>query len=151
MPDPSTEKVYEWENSWPQWNYNSLTLDGCRQLIHLACKQYGIEPPTVTQHNVRSLSWCIPTRRIISLQAVGPNNRGGKNASTALHEAAHQIAWDGFGNKIDDHGPTWLGIYMWLLEKAEVAPAVALHATARAHGLKWRYMPPSRYRALRAA
>lgn len=143
MADPGTEKVYDWEDDWTQWNYNSLTLAGCRELIRTAAAKYDLPPPTVKQHNVRSLSWCIPTRNQISLQARGPDNRGGKNAATALHEAAHYIAWHYFGNRIDDHGPTWLGIYLWLLEAAEVAPPLALHATARARGLRWRHMPPN--------
>lgn len=62
----------------------------------------------------------------------------GKNTATALHEAAHLIVSDLFGGNVQDHGPTFLGVYMWLLETAGVAPRTALHATAREHGLKWR-------------
>lgn len=65
-------------------------------------------------------------------------SRKGKNAATALHEAAHLIAHDLYGDRGQDHGPTFLGVYMWLLETAGVAPRIALHATARAHGLRWR-------------
>lgn len=141
--DPHKEKVYEWEDGWAQWDYNSLTLPACRGLVRTACAKYGLAPPVVKQHNIRSLSYCIPSKDVISLQGVGPDNKGGKNAAVALHEAAHYIAWKYFGEKIADHGPTWLGIYMWLLEAAEVAPATALHATAREKGLRWRHMPPN--------
>lgn len=65
-------------------------------------------------------------------------SRAGKNVATALHEAAHLIVNDLFSGAAQDHGPTFLGVYMWLLETAGVAPKIALHATARAHGLKWR-------------
>jgi hypothetical protein len=144
--DPHSKRVYAWEDSWPQWNYNSLTLASCRTLIAVACKQYRLLAPRVIQHNKRTLSWCEPVKDRISLQGVGPNNRGGKNAAVCLHEAAHHIAWKYFGDRIADHGPTWLGIYMWLLESAEVAPAVALHASARKFGLRWRRLPPSALR-----
>ena len=65
-------------------------------------------------------------------------SRRGKNVATALHEAAHIIVFDKFGDKPQDHGPTFMGVYLWLLTTAGVAPRIALEATARANGLKWR-------------
>lgn len=136
-------KVYEWEDSWYDWGANTCSLRECRRLIATACAKFHLAPPTVTQHHKASMSWCMPAHGRISLQAVGSKpGRGGKNPATALHEAAHYIAWSHHGNRIDDHGPTFLGYYMWLLEAAKIAPDTALHASARKHGLRWRKIKP---------
>jgi len=145
--DPQKEALYAWEDTWYDWGENSLTLAQCRKLIRGACRKYGVPPPAVKQHT-RSMSWCMPTAYLISMQAASPEkpNRSGKNPATALHEAAHHIAYFYFKDKIQDHGPSFLGIYMWLLESAKIAPEVALHASARKHGLRWRHLPPTRLR-----
>lgn len=142
--DPQRDAVYKFEDAFPWAWQNSMTLAQCRMLVRSACQAYGVEPPTVVQHKRRSLSWCIPSRRQISLQAVGPGNRGGKNASTALHEAAHQIVYDYCGDRVQDHGMTFCGVYFWLLVKAGW-PEVAIHAVARSVGLRWADRPPAAF------
>lgn len=139
--DPQREKLYDFEDRFPWANQNNATLAQCRDVIRAACKTYGVKPPTVTQHNLREISWCMPVRRKISLQGVGPGNKGGKNAATALHEAAHQIVWDLCGARAADHGPTFCGIFFHLLTMVGW-PAVAIRATAREHGVKWVERPP---------
>lgn len=84
----------------------------------------------------------MPESKRISIQGGDHHARGGRNAATALHEAAHQIAFALYGESIQDHGPTWLGIYLDLLVRARVAPRVALEATLRSHGLTWRAVSP---------
>jgi hypothetical protein len=136
--DPRRQAVYQWEDSWPGWNYNSIGIKDCRILIRRACKWYKVKPPTIVHHNVRSMSFAIPTKNYISLQGGEHKERGGRNVPTALHEAAHHIAWSLHGDRIQDHGATWLGIYIDLLIRARVAPAVALEASARSFNLKWK-------------
>lgn len=63
---------------------------------------------------------------------------GSRNVPIVMHEVAHHIAWCLHGERIQDHGATWLGIYLKLLVIAKVAPQLALEATARSHGLKWK-------------
>jgi len=141
-----TDNVYRFEDDWSGWNRNQFTLAECRLLIRSALDLYGCPPVTVAQHKRRSLSWCCPSVRRMSLQAKGPNNLGGKNAATCLHEAAHQIGYDLYGQRIDDHGPTFVGIYLALLVKAKVAPGPALEAQLRHRGVKWRTGVVRRYR-----
>lgn len=143
--DPQKDQLYVWEDSWWGWNRNLLTLKYCRAAIETACAYYDVQPPKVTQHHVRSLSYSIPVSRVISLQAVAPDGKGGLNLPTALHEATHQIIWDKFKNRATDHGPSFLGVYLWLLEKAGVATGEALSASARSFNLKWRHMHPARF------
>lgn len=147
--DPQKDRLYCWEDSWWGWDRNLISLKDCRAAIQTACAYYGVQPPTVTQHHVRDISFSLPAKRIISMQAVGKEGftppRGGKNLPVSLHEAAHQIIWDKFKNRATDHGPSFLGVYLWLLEKAGVATGDALQASARGYGLKWRHMAPMRF------
>ena len=140
MTDRQVEDLYDFEDRFPWANHNNATLAQCRTIIHAACTAYGVKPPTVVQHG-DSLSWCIPKRRKISLQGSGRGNKGGKNAATALHEAAHQIVYDLCGNRVQDHGPTFCGVYFHLLTMAGW-PAAAIRAVAREHGVRWVERPP---------
>lgn len=141
------DAVYQFEDDWPAWNRNQLTLAQCRTLIRSACEHYRVPHPRVRQHKVRAMSWYMPAKRLISLQAVGPDNKGGKNSATALHEAAHHIGFRLYGARIDDHGPTFVGIYLHLLVKACVAPRPALEAQLRYRRVKWIEKAPARPRA----
>jgi hypothetical protein len=136
--DPQKAALYAWEESWGPWNFYSLTLTECREWVEMSCAYYDVPPPRVRQHRTREYSWCHTGMGVISMQGGKHRARGGRNPSQALHEVAHWIVFQRFGDKPQDHGPTFLGVYMWLLEAACVAPRVALHASARAHGLKWR-------------
>ena len=137
--DPHKDDVYRWEDSWPGWDKNHVTLKDCRTVIDLACRAYDVSCPVVKVHHKRSISFCVPTKGYISLQGWAFKAQGGLNVATALHEAAHYIAWHLHKERIQDHGPTFFGIYLDLLIRAKVAPRVALEATARTHKLRWKY------------
>lgn len=139
--DRQREDLYDFEDRFPWANQNNATLEQCREVVRSACDTYGVSPPTVVQHNKRSLSYCLPHSRRISLQAAGPENKGGKNVATALHEAAHQIVFDLRGNRVEDHGPTFCGVFFHLLTMAGW-PAAAIRAVAREHGVRWVERPP---------
>ncbi len=134
--DPQQAAVYDWESEWKAWNREELTLDECRTAIRWACAQFEVAPPPIRQHNSRAYPWYDTALHLASFSPRG------KNAATALHEAAHVITWNLYGETAQDHGPTFMGVYMWLLETAGVAPRIALRATARAHGIKWRRLDP---------
>jgi hypothetical protein len=137
--DPQKERLYEWEASFARWNKNVLTLKECKALIYDACDAHGVPRPTVKQHHQRSLSWNLPESNLIDMQGGGHQKPGGRNEATALHEAAHQVCWCLYRNRIADHGPRYLGIYLDLLVRAGVSTRKALEATARAYKLKWAY------------
>jgi hypothetical protein len=70
------------------------------------------------------------------------------NISTALHESAHAILTAATENYWEDHGPEWLGVYLWLLVRAAQWPTVALKASAKAAGLPWSPISPTKFRRL---
>jgi hypothetical protein len=121
--------VYAWEGEWSDWNSEALTLHETREVVRWACRKYGVEVARVKQHHTRAYTF--------SQDGVISFRHDHKNTAIALHEAAHHIADVIWGDSIEDHAPEWLGVYLWLLEGARVAPRVALHASARAKRLRW--------------
>jgi hypothetical protein len=136
--DPHKDAVYAWEETWPGWNHNHLSLGQCRALIRMACEHYKVQHPTVTQHEGGMLAWSAPWCNKISMQGGEHMRRGSRNVPIVMHEVAHHIVWNLHGERVQDHGPIWLGTYLNLLVLAKVAPRIALEATARSHGLKWK-------------
>lgn len=137
MDDPQKDDLYAWEeHDHHGWMLNTHTLPYLKGLVRQACERYGVEPPDVRCHMKCSISYSIPGDMVISLQGIGTKpGRGGLNPATALHEAAHHVVYWMWGERVQDHGPTFLGLYIELLETFGV-----LHdkAAARARGLKWR-------------
>lgn len=134
--DSQQQAVYSWEEDWRDWCINSITYRQCRHVIRDACKLFGVKAPSIQFHKGRTWSW--QQEDVISLQDNGKPNGciGQLNSVTCLHEVAHYIHWRR-GGAGQDHGSTWLGIYMHLLRKFSVAPTLALWATANSHGLRW--------------
>lgn len=139
--DPQRKAVYDWEDAWGPWGLNSLSLNDCRDWIEGACKLYGVEAPEIREH-LNDYSWCDIKLGVISMQGGERGKRGGMNCAIALHEAAHWIVFKLFEDRPQDHGPTFFGVYVWLLENSRIAPREALHASARAFGIKWRKLDP---------
>lgn len=136
--DPQRERVYEWETEFADWNRKTMTLPEVRAYVSTSCAHYGLEAPPVRPLPGKQYAYCM-----------GDGDHMGfsewcRNPAIALHESSHFIVLK-LSPKSQDHGPTWLGIYMWLLEEARIAPASALTASARKHGLKWRFSPPKRF------
>lgn len=134
MKDPQRHRVYSWEAAWSDWNRGTLSLAGAREVVRWACHKYGIPSPRVTQHKDRQFSYSKGApENVISFRL------DQRNPAVALHEAAHHISGVLFGERttMADHAPEWLGIYLWLLEGYRVAPRTALHASAKAAGLRW--------------
>ena len=144
MRDSQKSRLYRWEERWVDWNRNTLTLQECRDLSKWACRHFRLKiAPVVKQHMKRSMSYSISEKCLISLQADQHKNR-----AIVLHETAHFIADEvyGYGNSVQHHGPEFMGVYLRLLIKARIAPAVALIASAKAERLKWKEIHPSRIR-----
>ena len=142
MRDSQQARVYRWEEGWIDWNRNTITLQECRELVKWACRHFRLKvSPRVKQHMNRALSYSISEHCLISLRADQHKNR-----AVVLHESAHFITDEIFGDKVQWHGKEFMGVYLRLLIKARVAPAVALIASAKASGLIWDEVSPSKVR-----
>lgn len=142
MRDSQRERVYRWEEKWIDWNRNTITLLECRELAKWACRHFRLKiAPHVKQHMNRALSYSISEYCLISLRADQHKNR-----AVVLHESAHFITDEIFGDKVQWHGEEFLGVYLRLLIKARVAPAIALLTSAKAENLKWKEINPKTVR-----
>lgn len=142
--DPQKARLYAWEDSFWGWNYNLVKLSKCREVIRFAANLYGVAPPSVRSHHKVSMSWSIPQSREISLQSKGSvPGKGGLNYPTALHEVTHQIIWDYYGASVQDHGPEFVGVYMWLLAQAGIVPYDALAESLEHENIDSLWLPPS--------
>lgn len=130
--DRHAERVYEWEGEWADWNRPLLTLPQVRGYVRTACAYYGLRAPPVRKHPGRAYAYTTLTVCSFPTWCM--------NAAIALHEAAHFIVMNRYP-KAADHGPTWLGVYLWLMEKAAVAPPEALRATLHRRRLRWMLRP----------
>lgn len=139
LEDPQVNAIYRWETRWLDWNRRTTPIYVLRKLIRHACRLYGVKPPTVTwgpdrepyKPRKKPCTYFDPNTNAILLR------KRHLNMAVALHEAAHAIVWHRFGHQRIDHGPTWLGIYLWLLSKNDTAPQCALEASALADGLEY--------------
>lgn len=138
MKDTQQEAVYDWEGEFLDWNRQTLTLSSVRSYVRTACAHYGLRAPAVKHHSGNALAFYVDDGSMMSFPDWC------MNPAVSLHEAAHHIVTQHFGKSVQDHGPTWLGVYMWLLETAGIAPRSALQTTARRRKLRWRAMPPEK-------
>lgn len=142
LKDPQRDAVYDWEGEFRDWNRRTLPLRLVKKYVQDACAHYGLPAPTVKGHPGKAYAFYKPkddySGELISFAGWC------QNPAVALHEAAHYIVLHHFGKDVQDHGPIWLGVYLWLLQRAGIAPQEALRASARKWKLRWRDMPPER-------
>lgn len=126
---------------WTDFNRKTLSIPECRWVVHRACASYDVIPPTVFPGAVKA-RWAYyhSIKHHISL------NRPAQNIPVALHEAAHAIV-AALAPRAQDHGPTWLGVYLDLL--IGFLPASAIYPSARASGLRWDNILTKRRKILR--
>jgi|SRR5882724_3621400 len=131
-PDPWQKAIYGFEDDWPEACCDSLTFAKCKDLIRFACEAYGLLPPPVGLDKRAKLSYCYADGSGIFLA------RTQLNKFVALHEVAHYISDKRHGTEPEDHGVEFQSVYFFLLARAEIAPLVALRASAADRGLMWR-------------
>jgi hypothetical protein len=136
MRDSQQARVYLWEDGFRSFIERTTTRKDIRWLIRKACALYGVDAPSVqfrsraSGKRMRLSSDYDPSQHAITIGIKDCNH------AIAMHEAAHAIT-DDLHEGVEDHGPEFLGVYLDLLEWANVAPRSALHASAKASGLRW--------------
>lgn len=137
--DPQLHRVYDWESAHESWNICTLSVEQCDYVAQKALRLYGCDPVLLTRGSPKVYSWNHPVMREIEMQGPTRSGRGGMNVATVLHEVAHQIVGDTHPSEsIQDHGPTFLGVYRDLLLTAKVLTAREFDVSARRFRLKWR-------------
>lgn len=140
LSDSQQTEAYRWEGTWPQWNKQLLTRQACRKLIVQVCRLYEVEIPTMVFLRRGKLGlrqgWrtCFDPNEYSLTFA--PQHQ---NTAIVLHEVAHLVHSVVTGDEAHEaHGAEWLALYLYLLCRYGIAPRVALFASARAFGLRWK-------------
>lgn len=144
-PDPWGPAIYGFEDDWPEAGADRCTIQQCASLIALGCAAFGLQAPPVRTDRKSTTSYCYADGSGIYLI---PTQR---NKFVALHEAAHFIVDKLYGSETEDHGFEFQGVYFFLLSVADIAPTVALEASAKARGLLWRIVSPKEACKFRAS
>lgn len=126
--DRQVNLLYRWE-SWNGWDKNTIGFNKAKSVIISACRAYKVKLPEIKIHNTRLLPWSCPENNLISMQR-------GKylNIPVCLHEASHHIVYNLYGARPQDHGPTFLGIYLDLLNRN----GFPRYRSAKEYGLRWK-------------
>lgn len=132
--DWQRDEVYHWEWKWKQWRLRThKTVKGTKVWVDWACKRYDVEAPKVASAKLidkeETMGVYDSDKHKITIRT------SNLSIPIALHEAAHAIAYKLHGKM--DHGKLWLGIYIDLMVAANMAPRVALEASADDEGLKY--------------
>lgn len=129
--DPQAERIYEWTYQWSEWNRKVIPLTECKDYVYAACKLYDLDPPTVSAAPC-SQRYSAHWEDKDQIQLTNSH----QNPAIALHEVAHYIVHT-LNPRAVGHGPTFAGVYLFLLVEAGIAPAEAIYASARKAGIKW--------------
>lgn len=142
--DPQRARVYKMEREFVgAVVYHRVSRDDLETVMRHACSYYRICAPkleiyTDREHRIfgEAVSWSDDGGKTEYGHTIRLN-RGyhGANVITLLHELAHYICDDTYKNH-RDHGRQFCAIYMHLLDKYRVLPAVAFRALAKKWGVK---------------
>ncbi len=129
--DHQRHRLYSMERTFIGWvvgtETNAQTLVAVRD--H-ACREWGIPRPKITEET-RKRVYGSCTDEEISLNV----SYDGHNMSVFLHELAHWIQFHKYPDT-EDHGPCFVGIYRYLLDRYKMMPAYAFDACCEHWGVK---------------
>lgn len=128
-------RVYNWEAQWHHWNTAQFSnLSGPRAWIKYALDAYDVPRAVVRHRSGHQTSFFRPHDWSINLL------ERHRNVASALHEAAHAIHVYYYGPVDEHHNETWLGIYVWLLNKSGLWPKSAIKASLAERNLTYSHM-----------
>ncbi len=130
--DPQRHKVYTMEKSIVGWCVNTSTSrESMLDVIKHACKYYKVPAPRLklVKQVGQPFGWCI--EGAIELNRAWHGN----NMGVMLHELAHHII-DETAPDAETHGPTFMEVYAYLLDKYKMLPRVCLDALAEQYDVQ---------------
>lgn len=139
MTDPQQTRVYQMENEFLGWSYWSRsTREQLDTFTARVCKYYKVHPPRL----VVTSKGCNGHYGDYGQDTIYLYRGRGENVAVLLHELAHYLVDEFYGESVQDHGPEFCAIYMHLLDKYEFLP----HQEFRRLAGKYRVQIGRRYR-----
>lgn len=135
--DPQREQVYRWERKFYGTIFqHEIKPRALHKLVRDMAACYGIKKPTILKSR-------LGTKGMLMAQADGADSIELNESVLAYtghliaHEMAHVVC-HAHGVEGPQHGPTFMGVYLWLLDKFNIVPACASLPSARKAGLKFK-------------
>jgi hypothetical protein len=112
-----------------------VSMKTLRRQVRRTCKLLGVVPPTfktrsMSRYGIIDTSFDPPR---MTLDA-----KYGRNFRAVAHELAHHIVWMKYGERAQDHGPTWVSVYTRILHCWRVVPEEGMRALCRKYGIRYR-------------
>ena len=136
--DPQREEVYRWEKGFRQQFFDhTMKTRAAQRLVREIAEHFGVKRPRLFRTRLGKQGY---TGAALEAEFIEVNtDRAEFTAILLAHEMAHVIcAFEGLDEP--DHGPVWLGTYLYLLDRFKIVPLCATVPSAKAAGLKFR--PP---------
>lgn len=134
--DPQREEVYRWERGFKQqFCDHSMPIRSAQRIVREMAKHFGVKRPRLFRSRLgkRGYTGAAWGADIIEVNV----DLAEFTAILLAHEMAHVIcAHEGLDEP--DHGPVWLGTYLYLLDRFKIVPLSATVPSASAAGLKFR-------------
>jgi len=130
--DPQQKAVYNWQWEWMHWNSKELSKKDVYRWVKWAYKKkfhFKFMPEIVHLADGGSSSYHPEKNQLKFIHSH-------RNIAVVLHETAHLIISRLFGHTVEDHGPEFMGIWIYLLEKAKLAPRGTIYDSAKQAGLR---------------
>ena len=132
--DSQRQKVYDWERRSVTAFREGISLDECRKFAAKVCRANHFHVDVTDGRGRRtpcaySYRICLPT--------------GSRTRAIVLHELAHCMVQQSFHWSwitVAAHGPEFMRVYMWLLQRYHQQSLRTLRATAKLCRVK--YAPP---------
>lgn len=134
IPDTQAKKVYKWQWQWAEFDSNwRLSKKEIRKWLEWACTKLKVPVP-------RMRIKLLPKRKKYSYFSPDKYELGflpqHRNVPTVLHEIAHYITFRLYGRTVADHGPEYMGVFLFLLEHSGRWPLGTMYRSAKEAGLE---------------
>ena len=135
--DPQREEVYRWERNFSNLFYeHKMRPRAMHRMARAMAESYGVRKPRMLSLRLGRGSH---TGAADGADSIEVNTDKAEFTSILVaHEMAHVIT-HAYGIIEPDHGPTWFGVYIWLMDKFNIVPADATMPSARKAGLKFKH------------
>lgn len=118
--------------------WQRMTLERAKKLANRMAEYYGVKAPVLSRvrrglKNFTAITFELDGKALVHVNI----DKAEFTAPLIAHEMAHVIC-DAYSVQEPDHGKTWLGIYLHLMDVFKIVPGDAMARSARAAGLKLR-------------
>ena len=159
--DPQREALYQVERAFtPKSIFGAqLTRAQALRLIKRVRRQYALIPLKLTfmpkdlvtvDHGRTDILYNPDTEELLGVEFnINRHTRNSLNVPVLLHELAHVVCDQYYGQQLEDHGPEFVGIAMWLYNAYQVIPEDAYRCILRRFKIKHLSMVESSPAALK--